>query len=609
MQRGRLLSLGAIALVSLAFGQNPTWRDNFDSYEYMIPARDGTKLYTVVYVPKGKTGPFPILMERTPYGAGNPNAAPRRSYAALNDAGYILAFQDVRGKGGSEGDFINVRPTLRAGSSGIDESTDTYDTVDYLIKNVPQNSGRVGLWGISYPGFYAGAGAIRNHPALKAVSPQAPVNDWFLGDDVHHNGVMFVQETFDFAVNFNRVRGTQPPQIDREGLSAYAFYLKTGALSNFETKHLQGRLPYWQELMSNGTYNEYWKSRALWRSFSDVNCAVLTVGGWYDKEDMWGALNLYKASERQNPNTPNYLIMGPWSHGQWASGNGASLSELPWGSRTGQYFQENVELPFFERYLRGNDSVRAIPEATMFDTGNLTWNTFSEWPPKSNATALYLDKNRELTWSRPATSGGTVYVADPSRPTPYLADYMESTRSPGDWLARDQRFSSRRGDTVTFQLPVQTSDLKVGGPVYVDFWVKTSGTDADLVVKVIDEFPENDSTPNASGTGTLAGYQHMVRSDIFRLKFRNSFERPEPVRPGQPTHVRFALNDVLHTFRKGHRILVQVSSYWFPIADRNPNQFMDIYRATDADFRKATIEVLHGGTTASHIELGVLPND
>ncbi|MFZ4508488.1 MAG: CocE/NonD family hydrolase [Fimbriimonas sp.] len=602
-----LLLVSAISSVPVLAQTPASWRDSYDAKDVMISMRDGTKLYTVYFIPKGKTGPFPILMERTPYGAGNPNSAPRRTTPKINASrGYILAFQDVRGKGKSEGDFENVRPTLKKGAPGCDESTDTYDTVEYLIKNLPSNSGRVGLWGISYPGFYAGAGAIRNHPALKAVSPQAPVNDWFLGDDVHHRGALFLQESFDFSLGFDVPRGKPGISVDREGLAAYDFYLKAGALSNFESKFLQGRLPYWTELMENETYNEYWKSRALWRSFKDVNCAVLTVGGWFDKEDMWGALNLYGASERQNKKSANFLVMGPWSHGQWSSGNAASLGDLAWGDRTGQWYQENVEFPFFERYLRGDDSVASVAEATMFETGVNKWQRFEEWPPKGMQNwNVYLGAGKTLSTAKPTTEGSDSYVADPAKPTPYVADYTTSRRTPGDWLIHDQTFATTRSDVLTYQGITFDKDVRVAGPIDADFWITTTGTDMDLVVKVIDQYPSD--SPEVSPTGkSLANYQLMVRGEILRGKFRNSWEKPEPFVPGKPTRVRLQLNDVLHTFRKGHKLVVQVQSYWFPVADRNPNQFLSIAKAKDRDFIKATIGVLYGPKTPSTIRFGTL---
>ena len=600
-----LIAAGLLAVIpNVALAQQrPNYKEQYRSYEYMIPMRDGTKLYTLVWVPKTVAGKHPILMERTPYGAGSPNNGPRRGYKQLVDAGYILAFQDVRGKGKSEGDFINVRPQLKAGQKGIDESTDTYDTVDYLVKNVYSSNGNVGLWGISYPGFYAGVGAINTHPNLKAVSPQAPVSDWFLGDDNHHNGVLYMQESFDFSVGFDVPRGGERAVFDREGLSAYDFFLKAGALSNFEPKFLKGKLPYWNELMDNGTYNEYWKSRSLPRAFKNVNCAVLVVGGFFDKEDMWGALNLYKTGLKANPKAPHYLVMGPWSHGQWASGQAGALGEVTFGELTGKRFQEELEFPFFERYLNNKMDAAALSAATIFETGVNKWHKFGVWPPKGlKPLDLFLGDGKSLTGAKPKTSGEDSYVNDPAAPTPYLADFANSKRAPGDWLIYDQKAFSSRPDVVTYTGPVLDKDQQVLGPVEADLWIKTTGTDADVVVKVIDVYPD-DSTDKKPDGSSAAGLHMMVRSDIFRAKFRNGFEKEVPIVPGKPTRIKFTLNDTMHTFRKGHRISVQIQSNWFPIADRNPNKFVDIYKAKDSDFQKATITILHGPKFPSRIGL------
>lgn len=588
--------VSAASFAQFDTGGAPAWKQKWDAYEAMVPMRDGVKLLTVWYVPKTGAGPFPILLERTPYGAGAAARAPRRSNGKIAESGYILAFQDVRGTGRSEGDFEDVRPTRKKGDPGLDESRDTFDTIEYLVKNVSKNAKRVGMWGISYPGFYAGAGAIRNHPALKAVSPQAPVNDWFLGDDVHHRGAFFLQETFDFMVNFNVPRGGPSPQIDREGLSAYEFYLRAGALSNYDRKFLKGAIPYWFELLENDTYNEYWKSRALWRSFSDVKCAVLTVGGWYDKEDMYGALQLYRASEKQNPGIPNYLVMGPWSHGGWAGRGGDSLGDQEFGSPTSQFYQDSIEFPFFERYLKGSTSVAPPAEATVFETGANQWRSFPVWPPQGlKKTSLFLGKDRAVSLVKEAAPGRQTYTYDPAAPTPYLAEWQSSRRAPGDWLARDQRFLEGRPDTVTFRSQPLSESLRIGGPILADLWVTTTGTCADFVVQLIDE------APGAQGA------QHMVRGEVIRAKFRDSWEVPKPFVPGQPTRVRLELNDALHTFAKGNRIVVRVQSAWFPIVDRNPNTFVSRKNAVDADFKKADISILTGGSRASRIEVGVLP--
>ncbi len=585
-------------------------QEHYSKFEYMISMRDGIKLYTAVYVPKDKPGKHPILMERTPYGAG-PKGADRfvgfDGSRKFIDAGYIYAYQDVRGKGFSEGDFINVRPQLQEDDDGIDESTDTFDTIEFLIKNVPDNNQRVGLWGISYPGFYAGAGGINSHPALKAISPQAPVSDWFLGDDVHHNGAMFLQDNFDFSTFFDRPRprpGEPPktfPTIDRGDGIAYNFFLKTGAMPNFDKIHYQYTIPYWTEIMDHDTYDDYWKARSLPRHFKNVKCAVLTVGGWFDAEDLWGALNLYAYGERQNKGAKNYLVMGPWFHGMWAGGSGQKFGDLDFGSNTSQYFQDNIEFPFFDKFLREQD-IAEPAEATVFETGNNKWHTFSTWPPKNLKTfSMFLSDNKSLSETKPASTTADSYVADPFTPTPYLADYLSSRRRTREYMIDDQRFASARSDVLSYVSEVLENDKTIVGNVTADLWVKTTGTDGDFIVKVIDVWPA-DSTEKTRRGESMANYQQNLRWDVFRGKFRNSFEKPEPFLPNAETRVKFDLNATFHTFKKGHRIMIQIQSYAFPLVNRNPNKFTRINHALDSEYMKATVSILKGGNHASNIQ-------
>ena len=581
-------------------------KELYTKTEYRIPMRDGVKLYVQVYRPKAG-GAHPILMERTPYGAGPKGDAFTRFRGSrkLVDAGYIFAYGDVRGKGESEGEYENVRPLLvNPAGKQTDEATDAYDTVDFLVRNVPDNNGRVGFWGISYPGFYAATSGVRTHPAVRAVSPQAPVSDWFLGDDVHHNGAFFMQESFDFSGFFDIPRGAESPKIDRGGKTAYDFYLGTGALANLDRNYYKGAVPYWNEFLAHDTYDAYWKARSLPRHFQNVRCAVMTVGGFFDKEDMWGALNVYKASERRNPGIPNTLVMGPWTHGQWA-GRAATLGDQSFGADTAKFYQDEVEFPFFQKYLNGAN-VPAPPEALCFETGANAWRSYAKWPPASKPLSAYLYRSGALSPVPSQWPEAGKIEADPSNPTPYLPDWKTSKRAPSDWLIQDQRFVKGRPDVATFRSEPLPRDLRIGGAITADMWVKSTGTDGDLVVKVIDEYPADDPTVSAKGT-KMAGYEMMLRSDIFRMKFRDSFEDPKPLAPGKPEHVRFTMNDTLHTFKAGHRMVVQVQPYWFPIADRNPNVFMPVLRATDADYRKATVTLLSGPKTSSRIILPVLP--
>ena len=590
-----------MVLLGLAAPLQNRLSDLYDRKTYDIPMRDGVKLHTVVFLPKTVLGKHPILMERTPYNASGGGI---RGSAKFREKGYIFAFQDVRGQYLSEGVYENVRPL----GGKIDESTDTSDTVDYLVKNVPDNNGNVGLWGISYPGFYAGAGAVNTNPHLKAVSPQAPVSDWFLGDDVHHNGAFFQQDNFDFSSSFDFPR--KGPEADHSGLrvdkggkSAYDFFLGAGTAEGLDTGYYKGQIPYWNEILDHPNYDAYWKDRSLPSHMKNVKCAVLTVGGWFDAEDMWGALNTYASTERQNPGTPNYLVMGPWYHGMWA-GNGRTFGGLDYGQDTSAWYRENVEFPFFEKYLRDVD-VAAPAEATVFETGTNVWRKFEQWPPKGlGKKTFYLADGKGIGEAK--STGSDAFVNDPLAPTPYLEDTAGNKRRTRTYMVDDQRWAEKRADVLTYKGTPFEKDATYAGSIDVDFWVATTGTDMDLVVKVIDVYAEDaaDKTPSGEGMG---GYALNVKADIFRGRFRNSFEKPEAFVPGQPTRIHFKMNDLLHTFRKGHRLMVQVQGSWFPLVDRNPNKFVpNVERAKPEDFQKATITVLHDAAHPTSLTFGTL---
>lgn len=598
------------ALSPSAYAQNRI-PDLYDKQEYDIPMRDGVTLHTVVYIPKSTAEKHPILMERTPYSAG-PYGPGRfggfRGSPKLREKGYIFAFQDVRGQYLSTGTYVNIRPELK--SDKVNESTDTYDTVDWMVKHVPNNNGCVGLWGISYPGFYAGAGGINSHPALKAISPQAPVSNWFKGDDVHHNGAFFVQDNFDFSSSFDYPHAAPETMhrglpINKEGKNAYDFFLGARTDEGLEKLYYKGAIPYWNELLDHPNYDQYWKDRSLPDHFTGVKCAVLTVGGLFDAEDMWGALNLYKAGEKKNKGTPNFLVMGPWYHGMWAAPNGTTFGDLNFGINTSEWYRENVEFPFFEKYLRGQN-VPPPAEATIFETGSNKWMTFEQWPPKGLGKAIvYLAGGKGLALEKPGESAPDSYVNDPAAPTPYLADYKTNQRRTRTYMIDDQRWAEARPDVATYKGPVLSDDLTVAGPVDVDFWVSTTGTDGDFVVKVIDVWP--DDAPEKTMRGeSMAGYEQNVRADIMRGRFRDSLEHAKPFIPGQPTRLHFQLNDMLHTFKKGHRVMVQVQSSWFPLVDQNPNAFVDIYHAKPEQYQKATISIYHDPKHPSHLTFGTL---
>jgi putative CocE/NonD family hydrolase len=506
----------------------------------------------------------------------------------------------------SEGEFENVRPQLKPGQDGIDESTDTYDTVDFLVKNVPDNNGAVGLWGISYPGFYAGVGGINTHPNLKAISPQAPVSDWFVGDDFHHNGAFFLQDAFNFMNWFGWPRPKPSPQM-RAGASVpsvsggpYAFHLQMGSLGAYNERFFKGQVKFWNDMLANDSYNQFWQDRSLPNKMRNVKCAVLTVGGWFDAEDLWGALNLYRHTEEQNPGIENSLVMGPWYHGMWAGPNGDRFHDLDLGTDTAKFYREELELPFFERHLRGQ-SVEAVPEATLFETGSNTWNRFPKWPPaETRTTKLFTGERGKLTENPGASGLYDAYRFDPNAPTPYL-EKPDLNRRPTEYMIADQTFASARADVLTYQTGPLSEDFRMAGPIVADLHVSTSGSDTDFVVKVIDVWPD-DAKPNSRGR-RMAGYQQLLRWEVMRGKFRNSLSRPEPFTPDKPTRVRFTLNDVLHRFRKGHRLMVQIQSGMFPLVDRNPGKFLSIPKAQPTDYAPVTIRIYRD----SAIEYGQVP--
>jgi len=596
----------------LLVGLLPPTVDGYRKIEMQIPMRDGVNLYTAVYVPTKIAGKHPILLERTPYSAGPYGSAGRDGFdgsSKFKENGYIFAFQDVRGQYMSSGTFVNVRPTLKPGEKGIDESTDAWDTIDYLVKHVPDNNGSVGLWGISYPGFYAAAAGINSHPALKAISPQAPVSDWFIGDDVHHNGAFFLQDNFGFDTWFDNPRkGLEKDhkslEVPRGKEGDYSFFLKAGTLDDLNKNVLKGRLPYWTEIHNHSNYDEYWKARALPPHLKKVRCAVLTVGGWFDAEDQWGALNTYAAVEKQNPGTPNTLVMGPWYHGMWADGKGEAFGDLNFGTGTSEWFRENVEFPFFDRYLRG-EKVAAPAEATVFETGVNRWRTFGQWPPAGmDKTSVYLGSSKTLLNAAPTEAGLDSYVYDPAQPTPYIEN-LKSDGRPAEYMVEDQRWADNRTDVVGYKGAVLDKNLTVAGPIDVDLWASTTGTDADFIVKVIDVWPDDSKAVSPRGK-PMAGFEQLLRGDVMRGKFRDSLSDPKAFVPGAPTRVHFHLNDVLHTFLPGHRIMIQVQSAWFPLVDRNPNKFVDIYHAKISDFQPATISIYHDPQPPSSLTFGTL---
>lgn len=628
-----LLSLICLSIFFTAHAQNQqdsAWlRENYTKKEVYIPMRDGVKLFTAIYLPKDNTEKHPILMSRTPYSCspygeqnfrGNLWVSHLRYYAREN---YIFVYQDVRGRWMSEGEFVDVRPfnPHKKTSKDIDEASDTYDTIDWLIKNLSGNNGNVGVMGISYPGFYSTMAALSGHPALKAVSPQAPVTDWFIGDDFHHNGVFFLMDGFEFYANgFGYPRPQPTMQRPVSGLKRatsdnYNYYLRTGALKNF-MKLTGDSIRFLKDLHAHPDYDTWWQDRNIRNFVNQVpqGTATLVVGGLFDAEDCFGAWRTYGSIEQKAKNN-NKLVMGPWYHGQWASLNGSYLGNVQFGSNTSFWYQNNIEIPFFNYYLKGKGDISKLAEATIFFSGSNQWKTFAQWPPaEKQDQALYLQPGGALNWQKPTGKNSfSEYISDPAKPVPYTEDvHFTRTR---DYMTDDQRFASRRNDVLTFETGILDQDVTLAGTLIAGLATSISTTDADFVVKLIDVFPDDFKYSgtvqsaggrDAGGAVPMGGYQMLVRGEIMRGRYRNSFSNPEAFKPNKTETVRFELPDVAHTFQKGHRIMIQIQSSWFPLADRNPQEFVNIYEASDSDFRKATIRIYHDAANASHIILPVV---
>lgn len=587
-------------------------KSHYTKYEYQIPMRDGVKLFTAVYVPKDESKTYPFLLNRTPYSVapyGVDNYRLTLGPSPLfQKAGYIFVYQDVRGRWMSEGTFVNVRPHRpNKGPKDFDESTDTYDTIEFLLKTVKGHNGKVGQSGISYPGFNTAAGMIDAHPALKACSPQAPVVDWFMGDDFHHNGCLFLAHAFNFMSGFGKERKAPDKKFgrvpfDHNTPDGYEFFLEMGPLANADKKYLQGTIAFWNEMMKHGTYDEMWQAMNLRPHLKNIKPAVMHVGGWFDAENLYGPLQAYEWTEKQSPGANNTLVMGPWDHGGWSRGPGDGLYHARFGSKTAEFFREQVEFPFFEHHLKGKENPN-LPEALVFETGTNVWRRYDTWPPRDGKAATFFFQERgELSTSPPKAAGSDSYVSDPAKPVPHIDKI--TNKMDYDYMVADQRFVSRRPDVLVYQTPVLEKDLTLMGPVQVDLWVAATGTDADFIVKLVDVFPGDfpDNDPNPAGV-KMGHYQMLIRGEPFRAKFRNSFTNPEPLEPGKPTRIRFTMPDIHHTFRPGHRLMVQVHSTWFPLVDRNPQKFCDIYSATEADFSKQTHTVFREPERASSIRV------
>jgi uncharacterized protein len=603
-------------------------REHYTKYEFRIPMRDGVHLFTSVYVPKDSSQPWPILMDRTPYSVSPYGEDQYKEKLGPSDefekAGYIFVYQDVRGRYLSEGKFVEMTPHIdhKKSPQDVDDSSDMYDTVEFLLKHVPNNNGRVGIWGISYPGFYTSASIIDSHPAIRAASPQAPMTNLFEGDDSYHGGAFMLAANFGFYTSFKPIdQPTKPPKVtipfNMGTPDGYAFYLKAGPTSALDTDYIKRQNYLFSDQLYHDTYDDYWRVRNLADHLHNIHCAVMTVGGWYDAEDLAGPWRTYRAIEKENPGIPNTIVEGPWVHGGWASGDGDRLGDAQFQAKTGEYFRKEIQFPFFEFYLK--DKGHAPPEAYMFETGTNVWRKYDQWPPKGAAPKmLYFQAGGKLSFDPPSgeeKGSYDEYVSDPAHPVPFT-QYTTDT-VPQRYMVDDQRWAQRRTDVVTYATDPLDDDITIAGPVSPKLHVSSSGTDSDFVVKLIDVYPED--LPDAPGTSSankrilgepplhLGGYQQLLRGEPMRAKFRKSWEKPEPLTPGKVTQVDFEMPDLHHTFRKGHRIMVQVQSSWFPLIDRNPQTFVDIPRAKPEDFRAATERIYRTPEAPSGVQLIVLP--
>jgi hypothetical protein len=600
-------------------------RAHYTKYELRIPMRDGKRLFTAVYVPKdAAAGPYPFLMDRTPYSVGpyGEDQYPRRLGPSeeFEKSGYIFVYQDVRGRWMSEGNYQEMRPHIddKKSSADVDDASDTYDTIEFLLKHVANNNGKAGIWGISYPGFYTSASIIDSHPALVAASPQAPMTDLFLGDDAYHGGAFMLSANFSFYAFFKPQENPLTPKpsipFDYGTPDSYKFYLAAGNIANL---YLKSSNWLFNDQARHNTYDSYWQARDLSRHMKNVRCAVMVVGGWYDAEDLSGPFKTFYAISQLNPKTPTTLVEGPWVHGGWSRGDGSRLGDVQFNSKTAEYFRANIQFPFFEYYLKGKG--KELPRAVVFETGTNVWRNFDAWPPKAaQPKMLYFHAGSKLSFDPPTEIIGVdEYVSDPNHPVPFVGYTTDTV--PQRYMVDDQRFASYRPDVLVYQTEPLEEDVTIAGPISPKLRIASSGTDSDFDVKLIDVYPEDYPDPEDTSRGSkrildtpplhMGGYQQLVRGEPFRAKFRNSWEKPEPLTPGKQTEINFTMPDLFHTFRRGHRIMVQVESSWFPLTDRNPQTFTDIPNARPVEFQKATEQIFRQKDAASGVEVLVMPKN
>ena len=592
--------------------------EHYSKKEVMIPMRDGVKLFTQIYAPLDTSQKYPIMLRRTPYsirpyGKNWYRNSLGPSWAFVED-GYIFVYQDCRGKYKSEGEFTVMWPhkSVKRSPQDVDDSSDTYDTIEWLLKDIPSHNGRVGQWGISYPGWHTVMGMIDAHPALKASSPQASPSDMWIGDDFHHNGAFRLMYTFGWLAGSARVR-TGPSaygaaRFDYGTPDGYKFFLELGPVSNVNALYFKDTVPTWNEYMEHGDYDEYWKRQNVLQHLNDISHPILNVAGWFDAEDFYGPMSIYATIEEKNPGNESILVVGPWLHGGWARMDGDALGNIRFKTKTGEYYRENVEFPFFNYYLKDKGKLD-LPEALVFETGSNEWRSYDEWPPKeAQERNIYLHADGKLSFDPPTDESDSAcdsFVSDPDKPVPWSQEIR--TNQGHLWMVEDQRFASRRPDVLVYQSDVLAEDITIAGPIIASLCVSTTGTDADWIVKLIDVYPGGapDNQPNPCNV-RMGDFQMLLAGEVFRSKYRNSFEHPEPLIPDQVTQIEYDLRDKCHCFRKGHRIMVQIQSTWFPVIDRNPQKFVDIFHASEEDFQKAVHRVYWSKQFPSHLKVRII---
>ena len=593
-------------------------QDSFTLYKKttaMIPMRDGVKLFTVIMTPVGATKPLPVLMQRTPYGAdlpveegGTMDFSVIPYFGNMAKEGYIFVVQDIRGKYKSEGTMQIHQPLIHAVQKGaVDESTDTYDAIDWLVKNVANNSGNVGLLGISYPGWLTLVGSVDPHPALKASSEQACMGDLFLGDDFHHNGAFRLSYGMEYSyeVEFDKTTDSEFPfpQFD-----LYDWYLKLGSLKNVNEKYFHNKIPTWNNFVKHPNYDEFWKQNSPLTYVKYPQIPELHVGGYYDQEDINGPQLMYNHLEKKDSFNRNHIVLGPWNHGQWARAKADSLGKISFESATAVWFQA-LQKKWFDYWLKGIGDGK-FEEAYCFQTGSNQWKTYSKWPPQeATIKKLYVGADKTASFKKPVSPNGEVtYTSDPARPVPYRIQPIEATYGNGSrwrpWHVEDQRFVYTRPDVVSFVMDSLTEDLTVTGKIIAHLFASTTGTDADWIVKLIDVYPDFDPK-----NYLMSQYQLPVAMEVFRGRFRKSFSNPSPLVPNKPEEFVIDLHEINHVFKKGHHIMVQVQSTWFPVIDRNPQKYVpNIFEAKETDFMKAQHSIYCNATNATYIELPVMSN-